>query len=67
MKEIEYYIESNTKLYEETKKEYETTKVESEKLRLKNLMEGYKYYVLGLRDAKDFIIKDMKEYFEGDK
>ena len=67
MKEIEYYIESNTKLYEETKKEYETKKVESEKLRLKNLMEGYKYYVLGLRDAKDFIIKDMKKYIEGDK
>ena len=65
MKEINEYIESNTRLYEEAKKEYEETQDESERLRLRNLMEGYKYYVLGLRDARDFIIKDMKEYIEG--
>lgn len=64
MKEIEEYIESNTRLYEETKKEYEQTKSESERLRLKDKMDCYKYYVIGLQDAKHAFIKEMKKYIE---
>ena len=67
MKEINEYIESNTRLYEEAKKEYEETQDESEKLRIKLNIEAYKYYVIGLRDAKNFILADIKKYIESEK
>lgn len=55
MKQIEEYIESNTKLLEECKKEYKETKCESERLRLKNRITAYEYYIMGLKDAKKYI------------
>lgn len=55
MKQIDYFIESNKKLLEEYKKEYENTKCESEKLRLKNKMTAFEYYIKGLEDAKKYI------------
>lgn len=64
MKEIDYYIEINTKLYEEAKKKYLHAKDKNEKIRFKSLMENYKYYVIGLKDAKDCIINDIEKYLE---
>lgn len=58
MKQIEEYIESNKKLLEECIKEYETTKSESEKLRLKNKMTAFEYYIKGLEDAKKYILEE---------
>ena len=55
MKQIEEYIESNKKLLEQCKKEYNETNVESEKLRLKNNITAYEYYIKGLEDAKKYI------------
>lgn len=55
MKQIEEYIESNKKLLEKCKKEYEMTSNESEKLKLKNDMTMYEYYIKGLQDAKKYI------------
>lgn len=55
MKQIEEYIESNTKLLEQCKKEYNETNSESEKLRLKNNITAYEYYIKGLEDAKKYI------------
>lgn len=55
MKQIEEYIESNKKLLEKCKKEYEMTSSESEKLRLKNNITMYEYYIEGLQDAKKYI------------
>lgn len=59
MKQIEEYIESNKKLLEKCKKEYELTKSESERLRLKNNMTAYEYYIKGLEDAKKYILEEM--------
>ena len=58
MKQIEEYIESNKKLLEECKKEYEMTTSESEKLRLKNKITMYDYYIKGLEDAKKYILEE---------
>lgn len=55
MKQIEEYIESNTKLMEEREKEYEATSSESERLRLYNTITAYKYYIMGLQDALRYI------------
>ena len=60
MKQIEKYIESNTKLMEETEKKLAQTKVESEKLRLQNQITAYKYYIMGLRDAKKYIEEEVR-------
>ena len=60
MKQIEEYIESNKKLLEECKKEYEAEKCESERLRLKNKMTAYEYYIMGLQDAKKYIEEESK-------
>lgn len=59
MKQILEYIESNKKLLEEYKKEYEKTKCESEKLRLKNIMTAFEYYIKGLEDAKKYIEEEV--------
>ena len=64
MKEIEYYIESNTKIMEEKIKQYENTDPEnqSELLRLKWWIDKLESYIEGLRDAKKYIEKE-----KGDK
>lgn len=61
MKQIEEYIESNTKLLEKYEKEYEDTKCESEKLRLKNNITAFKYYIKGLVDAKKYIEEEKED------
>lgn len=55
MKQIEEYIESNKKLLEKLKKEYDATKNAYERLRIKNNMTAYEYYIKGLEDAKRYI------------
>lgn len=55
MNQIEEYIESNKELLEKCKKEYEMEKNEFEKLRIKNNMTAYEYYIKGLEDAKKYI------------
>lgn len=60
MKQVDYFIESNKKLLEKYKKEYENTKCESEKLRLKNNITAFEYYIKGLEDAKKYIEEEVK-------
>lgn len=55
MKQIEEYIESNKKMLEDCKRDYEKTSVESERLRIKNIMTAFEYYIKGLEDAKKYI------------
>lgn len=46
---------SKEDILEKYKKEYEMTSSESEKLRLKNNITMYEYYIKGLQDAKKYI------------
>ena len=60
MKEIEYYIESNTKLMQEKQEEYDKLIQEKpyddmELARLREWINGYKGYIQGLKDAKKYI------------
>lgn len=61
MKQIEEYIKSNKELLEKYKKEYEMTSSESEKLRIKNVMTAFEYYIKGLEDAKKYILEESKQ------
>lgn len=65
MKEIEYYIESNTKLMQEKQEEYnkliqEKPYDDMELARLREWINGYKGYIQGLEDAKKYIEKEGK-------
>lgn len=59
MKQIDYYIESNTRLLEEKMKEYEENECESDKLIIKDYITAYKYYIKGLEDAKKYILEEI--------
>lgn len=58
MKQIEEYIKSNKELLEKCKKEYEMENNELEKLRIKNNMTAFEYYIKGLEDAKKYILEE---------
>ena len=60
MKEIEYYIESNTKLMQEKEKELKNTTNERVKEEILIMIERYKYYIMGLQDAKKYIESELK-------
>ena len=57
MKQIDYYIESNKKLLEETIKKFQETDAEEQEelRRLDKRIEIYRYYIKGLEDAKKYI------------
>lgn len=61
MKQIEEYIKSNKELLEKCKKEYKMTSSEAEKLRIKNNITMYEYYIKGLEDAKKYILEENKK------
>ena len=63
MKQIEEYIESNTRLMEEAIEEFNNidpdNEYELQQQRLK--IERFDYYVRGLKDAKKYIEEEMNE------
>ena len=57
MKQIDEYIESNTKLMQEEIDKFNEADPnnETELLRIRMNIERYNYYILGLKDAKKYI------------
>ena len=63
MKEIEEYIESNKKILEErieTLKEMPSSEEEKRHQRLN--IERIRYYIMGLEDAKKYILEEKKTW-----
>lgn len=61
MKQIEEYIESNKKLLEERIKTLKETSDEEERRHQRLNIERTRYYIMGLEDAKKYILEEEKE------
>lgn len=59
MKEIDYYIESNTKLLKDRIEARNNTTDLEERKRLTILIKETDYYIRGLKDAKEYIKKEL--------
>lgn len=59
MKEIDYYIESNTKLLKDRIEARNNTTNLEERKRLTILIKETDYYIKGRKDAKEYIKKEL--------